>query len=184
MTVSYDRNRRLTVDEKLMSLVASVQRELNLLQETTEEIIVKDTVTGIKGDEESSYRTGNVNLTADNIGASPSPVFSGTDNSEGCVVIGDFAVAWGVASITSGTTGTPSGGVTTYAGSETVDWNTLYGLTFKQIPCVMLTWAGNYANQVSLSTYSTSTTSSTVYGRLLTSESTRSVRWIAIGQLA
>ena len=112
------------------------------------------------------------------------PIFYNVSDGDGSVVLGDLAMAWGTSSITSGTSGTTSGGITTYAGSATVDWNSLYGITFQYAPTVSVTFAANYANQVSTSTYSISTTSATVYGRLLTSGSTRTIRWFAIGQLA
>lgn len=124
---------------------------------------------------ESLLGSGNISTT---------PTFSNVSDANGCVVIGKLAMAWGTVNVTSGTSGSPSGGVTTYAGSETVDWNTLYGITFKNNPSVSLTWSGNYANQVSVSTYGTSTTSMTVYGRMLSSNQTRGIRWFVCGQLA
>lgn len=126
----------------------------------------------------------NISLDASDVGAAPAPVFIDVSDDNGCVVIGKLAMAWGVVNVTSGTSGSPSGGVTTYAGSETVDWSSLYGITYKNKPSVSLTWSGNYANQVSLSTYGTSTTSMTVYGRMLSSSQTRGIRWFVCGQLA
>lgn len=115
---------------------------------------------------------------------SAEPTFSNVADDEGCVVIGKLAMAWGTVSVTSGTSGSASGGVTTYAGSNTVDWSSLHGITFKNKPSISLTWGGNYANQVSVSTYGTTTTSVTVYGRMLSSSQTRSIRWFVCGQLA
>lgn len=115
---------------------------------------------------------------------SVAPVFYSVSAGAGSVVIGDLAMAWGTVSITSGTSGGTSGGVTTYSGSSTADWNTLYGITFKYAPSVSLTWAGSYANQVSVHTSTITEQSVVIYGRLRESNSTRTIRWVAIGQLA
>lgn len=112
------------------------------------------------------------------------PTFINVSNHNGCVVIGDLAMVWGYDSVTSGTNGTTSGSLTTYSGSATLDWNTTYGIKFKYDPSVSLTWSGNYGNIVALNTYSVSTTSATIYGRMTTSNTSRNFRWFVCGKIA
>lgn len=108
------------------------------------------------------------------------PVFSGLANNAGSVVLGDLVIEWGTVSITSGSSGGTAGGVTLYAGQT----NVTYTNTFAYYPSVSLAWSGNYVNQVALATLNTSNTGFTVVGRLLSANSARSVRWLAIGKKA
>ena len=134
---------------------------------------------GVKGNAESSYRTGQVNLTPANIGAAPAPSFSGMGSEKGKCAIGDLQLVWGTGTGTAGTTSSTSGGLTTYANSLDVS----FGVTFKYDPVVMADWTGNYANQVSIAVTGTSTTGCTIVGRITTTTS-RGMRWLAIGQKA
>lgn len=109
-------------------------------------------------------------------GSDLATVFGTVNNSSGSVVIGNLAIEWGQKSITTGSSS--AGG--TYGGSASIDFTYTYAYN----PQVMLTWAGNYGNQVSLNVYSVSTTGATVYGRTNEANSDRTIRWLAIGQKA
>lgn len=120
--------------------------------------------------------SGNISVS----GGGVTPSFSGLGNNEGSVVLGDLVIEWGVVSITSGSSGGTAGSVTMYLGQANVTFTN----TFAYQPSISLTWSGNYVNQVAVYTTNTSTTGFTVMGRMLSANSTRSVRWLAIGKKA
>lgn len=110
-----------------------------------------------------------------------SPVLlSGVADNQGSVVIGDLVMEWGLVSITTGSSGTTTGGLTQYLGTAQVTFTN----TFAYKPNVTLTWAANYNNQSVLNTYDVTTTGFYAYGRTLTGSTTRNIRWIAIGKKA
>lgn len=120
--------------------------------------------------------SGNISIS----GSGVTPSFSGLANNKGSVVLGDLVIEWGVESITSGSSGGTAGGVTLYLGQT----NVTFANTFAYYPSISLTWSGNYVNQVAVYATNSSTTGFTVMGRMLTANSTRSVRWLAIGKKA
>ena len=97
-----------------------------------------------------------------------------TDDDAGSIILGNMLIQWGYVTITTGST-VLSG---LYAGAESIKFKNAY----KNNPCVMTTWKGNYANQHSISTSGLSTTGVTLTGRTSTDNSSRTIRWLAIGE--
>ena len=97
-----------------------------------------------------------------------------TDDDTGSIILGNMLIQWGYESITTGSTATSG----LYAGSVAVKFKNAY----KNNPCVMTTWKGNYANQHSIGTQGLSTTGVTLVGRTSTATSDRTIRWLAIGE--
>lgn len=101
---------------------------------------------------------------------------SGVSSGAGCAIIGDILIEWGQVNVTTGTSATSS----LYAGYADVTFTN----EFKYNPQISLVWHGNYANQHSLNTYNRSTTGFRAYGRTSTERTTRTIGWLAIGQIA
>lgn len=85
-----------------MKYLGKIQDNKDLV--TKEYVDNRSGVTGVKGNSESNYRTGNVNITADNIGAQPTLV-SGTNiktiNNESLLGSGNISISGGTGAITT-----------------------------------------------------------------------------------
>lgn len=94
----------------------------------------------------------------------------------GSVRVGNLGIEWGLAEVTSGTSGTD--------GVYTGNVNVVFDNKYKAVPGVTTSWAGKYANQISTSSFETTTSGCGIAGRMTDPSSTRKIQWIAIGILA
>jgi hypothetical protein len=95
---------------------------------------------------------------------------------KGVLQIGNMVIAFGTASITTGTEATNN----MYSGSTDIS----FGVTFAKTPAILTNWSGSYANMHSTGASNASTTGASVWGRTATASSTRDIQWVAIGAIA
>lgn len=101
---------------------------------------------------------------------------SSTGARTGSIVIGNMAIVFDTVSITTGTSVLEG----LYSGLTDIS----FGVKFKQAPAIITNWAGNYANMHSTGAFSADATGATIWGRLVNPSSTRTIQWVAIGEIA
>lgn len=107
-------------------------------------------------------------------------ILGATASNSGSIVIGKLGIEWGQVSVTSAETGSEIQGITIYTGQTEITFTNKY----KNAPQVPTFWRGAYSNQLTTVSGSTSTTGCTIYGKLLTASSTRTVGYFVIGEIA
>lgn len=98
-----------------------------------------------------------------------------TANRIGVVVIGNMCIEFGKVDITTGTTVADD----VYTGGTDITFSN----TFKYAPAIFTDWAGRYNNLKATGSTGASKTGATIWGKCSDASSTRTIQWIAIGEI-